>query len=150
MSKVTITLTGETLPLLEVDGQPIPAERVRRGRGGRFYVPKRTRDYRAKVSEAAMEAWGDNPPLTEEVGMVSVFKRKGKQACDADNLQKTMQDALLGIAYLDDSQIHAIVAVKEPESDTPGSQVLLMALENLSIKVEEPNDRRKRKKARKS
>lgn len=141
MSKVKIILTGEMMPVIKVEGQPIPAERVRRGRGGRFYVPTRTREWRDKVTTAAYNAWGiKDSPTRDPVAMMTLFRRTGKRDCDLDNLQKSVQDALLGLAFVDDAQVKVIFAVKETEAAEGMSFITLMHIDN--IKVEEINGKK--------
>jgi Holliday junction resolvase RusA-like endonuclease len=56
--------------------------------------------------------------------MLSVrFFRRTRQRCDIDNLVKAVQDALNGIAYVDDAQIVSLVAVKAVSPGDPRTEV---------------------------
>jgi len=148
MSRVTITFEGELLPTLEFVGQPVPNEGPRKGRGGRFYTPTRTREYRASLAEIAVDRWGEKEPTRKPVGMVTVFQRRGKKLCDVDNLHKSVQDALLGLAYVDDSQVQAIIAIKQPEAKEPGAQIMVMVLKGVNIEISEEDDGKRKAEAK--
>ena len=111
--RITITLIGKNCVTIKVPGQPLPSERVRQGRGKRFYIPKRTANYRKQIVAEAVEIFRKKPPCKSPVGLVCIFYREGNRDCDVDNLQKAIQDALIGVGYLDDKQVVVAVQVKE-------------------------------------
>lgn len=91
-----------------VPGRPVPKERPRRGRNGRFYTPARTRSYEEKVGWAARSAGVRILP-----GPVSLTARFYLSRCppgDLDNYLKAVADGLKGIAYRDDRQVVKMAA----------------------------------------
>lgn len=124
-------------------GKPVPKARPRVTRTGHAYTPKKTFDYEKYVrmlAEIYMSECGLKP-IDEAVRLtVSVFlpipkswslsKKKNaeegvlKPVCrpDLDNLVKSIQDALNGVAYKDDSQIVESVC-KKSYSDAPKVEV---------------------------
>ena len=62
--------------------------------------------WKRKVSAAAQAAWppGD-PPLTDTLEIHVTCFHDSAQPLDTDNMLKPIQDALNGIAYVDDKQI---------------------------------------------
>lgn len=130
-----------------VDGDPVAKGRPRFRKVGKFvstYTPKKTKDFESIVAEAAKQAMGSSEALESPVRCYLYFHmpipasypKKRQEACksgaerytkkpDADNLGKSVTDAMNGIAYKDDSQIVALHITKV-YSDTPGVEVMLM------------------------
>ena len=115
--RYTAKVTGTLLTEFFVPGQPVPSERVRRGKGNRFYMPKRSADYRKHVIDYLPDWLLKVKPVKTPVCLVAFFDREGKRKCDIDNLVKAIQDALLGIVYTDDSQVTILVASKSDVVD---------------------------------
>ena len=146
ISKIVVTFEGELWPEINVEGQPIPYS-ARKGRHGKFYKPKRLLEYQSNVASAGLEAViraGRTGLEVRNVAVVSRFSRKGKTKCDADNLQKAVQDALTGVVYADDVQVHALAVTKRLEQ-RPRSEILVMTLDNVTVEVEDDNKRRSRR-----
>lgn len=85
-----------TIPL-----RPVPKGRPRYG-NGRTYTPQKTRDYEEAVGMFARQYFKQSLEGDLEVNMT--FYVKGRRG-DCDNLQKSLLDALNGIAWIDDRQI---------------------------------------------
>lgn len=124
----------------KIDGRAVPKARPRLTRSGYAYTPKTTREYEEKVKKAFLRQCGsgmfpESAPLAifVEFGYVppkSWSDRKKKKAKDkliypttrpdVDNLIKSIEDALNGVAYKDDSQIIALTARKvyAPKNET--------------------------------
>jgi Holliday junction resolvase RusA-like endonuclease len=92
-----------------IPGPPVPNERARKGRGGRYYTPARTRSYRIHVANwarLAVARWaylhGEKWPTNAryEVTVRSFFPDRRRR--DQDNVRKTIQDACSGIIWDDD------------------------------------------------
>ena len=116
----------------EVPGDPVPQPRPRvstRGGFARAYTPAKhpIHAYRAAIAEAAREAGAvptDDAPLTLIVDLVfcrpkSHFRKAGLKADapklprpDCSNVLKGIEDALNGVAWLDDSQVGRVVIEK--------------------------------------
>ena len=102
---------GEPVPPLEfvIMGPPQPKERARRGKGGHWYTPERTRRYEESVARAAwaaltiarqLETW----PLDRKymVAVTAYFPDARRR--DADNVGKAVLDACNTVLWNDDSQ----------------------------------------------
>jgi Holliday junction resolvase RusA-like endonuclease len=103
-----------------VTGNPVPWERNDSRQGARFTAP-RTREYEAHVAAAAHLAGAK--PLEGPVRLTLRFYRATARRCDLDNLAKSVQDALNGVAYLDDSQIEHLEASKAIDRERPRVEV---------------------------
>lgn len=107
-----------------VDGEVVPKARPRFTRSGKIFTPKSTTDYENRVKAAYMVEcpFGVVFPtepleivLNVYMGMPKSATKKAKlemlmhkfptKKPDADNLLKSVADALNGVAYTDDSQI---------------------------------------------
>lgn len=118
----------------DVPGNPVPQPRARistRGGFGRAYTPgdHKIHAYRAAIAAAAAKAGAaptDEAPLTIIIDFVFVRPKSHCKANgelnpqkalkvprgDWDNYAKGVQDALIGIAYKDDSQIGKAIVEK--------------------------------------
>ncbi len=111
-----------------VEGSPVGKARPRVTRWG-AYTPKKTADHEAAIRQAAQQAGIQeiSGPVTLQLAFVmpipqSWTKKKTEAAIrqelmplgkpDTDNLCKAIMDALIGIAYKDDTQVVRLVACK--------------------------------------
>jgi crossover junction endodeoxyribonuclease RusA len=108
-----------------VPGDPIPKARAR-VMAGYAYTPKRTRVAEATVAAAAKAA--GVYPTTYPVRLSATFYRGSARRCDLDNLIKLVQDALNGIAYVDDQQIMTLVAEKHIDRESPRTDIQVEVL----------------------
>lgn len=94
------------------------------------YIPKTTRDYRARIKGAFMEAGGlrMDGPLYVRVGVYRELPKSRPKRVDfepdtfkpdVDNIGKNVLDALNGIAWDDDSQVVELTVRKYPRMRTP-------------------------------
>lgn len=128
-----------------VPGKPQPKERPRVTRQGYSFTPRRTREYEAKVVEAAKKSellpqspisetplkmiiwcympipksWNTQKHQDAVRGKILPAKRP-----DIDNLGKICMDALNGVAYVDDAQIVQLV-INKTYSEEPRVEVLI-------------------------
>lgn len=86
-----------------IPGPPVPKERARRARNGRWYTPTRTRDYESLVGSCGRHA-GCRARLGPVRMTVAVYWPDNRRR-DLDNAVKSIADGLNGIAYEDDAQI---------------------------------------------
>lgn len=120
-----------------VPGDPVPQPRARittRGKYGHAYTPSShpIHAYRARIAAAARAAGAtptEDAPLTLIVDLVwarpKSHYRKGGLRSDApklprpdcSNVLKGIEDALNGIAWIDDTQVGRVVAEKSYGSD---------------------------------
>lgn len=121
-----------------VDGEPVAKGRPRFTMTGRAYTPKRTHDYEKKVKEAySGEMFPEDIPLEVHIDAYfqipkSVSKKRHEEMRrgsirpmkkpDADNIAKSICDALNGVAYADDKQVIRLV-VDKWYSDVPRAEV---------------------------
>jgi len=118
----------------KVDADPVGKQRARYAKRGNFvqtYTPDKTRNYEALVKEAAIEAMGSSEPLETPVNLYLYIRapipkslpKKRLEAClngsekpikkpDASNVLKSIEDAMNGVVYKDDSQIVNIHVAK--------------------------------------
>ena len=114
-----------------VDGDPVPKGRPRFSLG-HVYTPQRTREFEAKVQDAAKAAMRGRP-ATDMPVRVSIHayravpkswsKRKQERArhgeilpsshgMDIDNVYKSMLDGMIGAVYIDDCQVVELTGSK--------------------------------------
>jgi Holliday junction resolvase RusA-like endonuclease len=111
----------------KVDADPVGKQRARYAKRGNFvqtYTPDKTRNYESLIKEAAIEAMGSSEPLETAVTLYLYIRapipkslpKKRIEAClnglekpikkpDASNVLKSVEDAMNGVVYKDDSQI---------------------------------------------
>ena len=106
-----------------VESAPVPKARARATiRNGKIwhYTPKATADFEQIVRLTAIKA--GVKPIEGPVGMAIVFQFKKQEVKpgewhtrkpDLTNLAKSVEDALNGVAYKDDSQIVELLVEKE-------------------------------------
>lgn len=116
-----------------LSGTPVGKGRARVTHTGHAFTPKKTRDYENAVKIAYLEANKDKPPFEKDVPLKLVLwcgypipksDSKKKRADklygitrptvkpDLSNVLKSVEDALNGIAYSDDSQITELCVCK--------------------------------------
>ena len=117
----------ERLKIL-VPCEPVPLARVRFS-GRHCYQPKRNREYRAVVQQAARSAMGSRPPMTGEVSATIKLYRRYKPTArnygDVDNHAKSLFDGLNGIAFEDDRQVVRCLVVKFQDKENPHAEIML-------------------------
>ncbi len=118
----------------KVDANPVGKQRARYAKRGNFvqtYTPDKTRNYESLIKEAAIEAMGSNEILETPVNLYLYIRapipkslpKKRLEAClngsekpikkpDASNVLKSVEDAMNGVVYKDDSQIVNIHVTK--------------------------------------
>ena len=122
----------------EVLAEPIPLARPRVVRG-HAYLPKRSRDYREIIQQAARIAMRHFAPMDGELFCRLTFYRKFKPTArnfgDVDNHVKAILDALNGICYKDDAQVAHVTADKCLDKDEPrvAVDIALVGFENVHM-----------------
>ncbi len=130
-----------------VPGEPVGKARPRMTRSGRAYTPKGTVSYENRVIMYFTETYPDWIPDEREISMTivayysipkSITKKKLEliradvlhptKKPDADNVLKSVADALNNVAYRDDSQITKVTVVKK-YSDMPRVEVTIKRAE---------------------
>lgn len=121
--------------IFAVQGPPIPKARPRFTRTGRTYTPKATVEQEERIRAAYRAAGGvtfEGPLAVHILAVMSIPRNTGKKAReslfwhgkrpDADNLAKTVLDALNGVAYKDDGQV-ARLEVAKTYGDKPRTEI---------------------------
>lgn len=145
---------------LFIPGRPVAKGRPRFTRSGRAITPKATRVYERFVAMHAKKALVNVEPLACPVELQVMFlfqrpKKIGKDHIlygwpgrqwlghrpDLSNLIKAVEDAIIGIVYLDDSQVVSIISAKmyAAEGETPGVHLLASEAKASEIKRQIPN-----------
>jgi crossover junction endodeoxyribonuclease RusA len=96
----------EHIATFTVPGRPRGKERPRMGRNGKFYTPKRTREYEELVAWCARAAYREDP--TTLPVRLNLIIRSSKSRADTSNILKAVEDGMNGIIYVDDKQIEEI------------------------------------------
>lgn len=110
-----------TLTLI-IPGDPVPKGRPRvyHGHG---VTPERTRIAESRIRADWHTKHPDAQPLNCPVRVDLEFWKSKRGRPDLDNLVKLVTDALNGLAYMDDSQIKQLQAVKiEPDRQVKGKK----------------------------
>lgn len=97
---------------------PVPKERPRRNRNGKFYTPEKTRTFEQEIRDLARHLKPLNGAL--HATMLFYIPVKDKKLWgenhykrpDIDNLVKSTSDALNGLAWHDDGQIASLTVKK--------------------------------------
>jgi Holliday junction resolvase RusA-like endonuclease len=118
----------------KVDADPVGKQRARYAKRGNHvmaYTPDKTRNYETLIKAAAIEAMGASKPLETPINLYLYIRapipkslsKKRLEAClnglekpikkpDASNVLKSVEDAMNGVVYKDDSQIVNIHVTK--------------------------------------
>ena len=111
-----------------VSCDPVPLARARFS-GGHCYQPKRNREYRAVVQQAARSAMGNRPPLQGEVTCAVKLYRRYRPTTrnygDVDNHLKALFDGMNQIVFADDAQIVSCSVEKFRDRENPRAEIEL-------------------------
>ena len=111
-----------------VPSEPIPLARVRFS-GRHCYQPKRNREYREVVQQAARSAMGNLPPLQGGIAAtVKLYRRyrpTARNYGDVDNHLKALFDGMNQIVFADDAQITKCVIEKFTDKVQPRAEIEL-------------------------
>lgn len=99
-----------------VPGEPVPKQRARAGKGGRFYTPKETENYERTVRMVALSARPTGWPMRCRYHVEMVVFRSARG--DLDNYAKTIdalnprkakgsRPAVPGVLWIDDARVYS-------------------------------------------
>lgn len=108
-----------------VIGPPQPKQRARRGKDGDWYTPKRTVRYERAVRGAALGHFRRSWPLDGNYRVSVAAFMPDEIRRDADNVLKSVKDALNGIAWHDDSQVIEATCSKALDRDNPRTVIYI-------------------------
>lgn len=121
------------LQYLLIPGKPVPKARHKiRLYGDRVltYTPAKTQEYERAVRLYALDA-----RLRKQKGELAtllIFHTSGPG--DIDNFIKSVHDGLNGVAWEDDRQVEAVLAVKAPcQRGSEKTEVMIMSLEQFMV-----------------
>jgi len=101
-----------------VRGNPTPKARPRRGRGGQFYTPKKTKQYETWVKASFMSVY--EPVLDAKHNWeVDIEVCYTKWCGDIDNIMKSLLDGLNGVLWMDDKQVRSAKIALVKVDDNP-------------------------------
>ena len=113
-------------------GNPIPKARarvtIRAGQKAHAFTPTRTRDWEARVKDAARPAMIGHRLFTGPVAVELWLWRGDRRRCDGDNLEKALTDACKGIVWEDDDQIVDMHRYKRLDLENPRALVRVWPL----------------------
>ena len=125
---------------LTIPGPPVGKQRARVCRTGHAFTPAKTVNYEALVKQTFAAKYPDFVPMTGPVRMIlSIYLmpsldatrrlKKGTRLYptirpDISNILKSIEDALNGLAYVDDKQIISVYAEKK-YSQCPCVEVIM-------------------------
>ena len=82
---------------------------IPRGKFCSVILSQKGREFKARVAELITERTPTDKPILLMIKLHAPTKRK----YDVDNMLKSLLDSLIGIAYVDDSQIQCLAVSKE-------------------------------------
>jgi crossover junction endodeoxyribonuclease RusA len=94
-----------------IPGEPLSKERPRMSKTGHAYTPDRTRKAEKMIREV-FERETAGIMLQGPVELTITLFLGSKRRKDLDNMAKLIQDSLNGLAFEDDSQVHALTVSK--------------------------------------
>ena len=111
------------------EGDPVAHQRPRKGRGGHFYTPEKTRKYRELLVGIIQEktrgiSLAEIKDMT--FGVQAKFYRSNRQRIDLDNLLKTTLDSITQAGFwFDDSRVHEICGTIEKGAANPRVEFII-------------------------
>lgn len=109
-----------------IPGPPQPQERARRDpRSGRWFTPRRTRQYAATARQSAIAARPAGWPLDARYRVELDLHFGDRRRRDLDNVCKAVLDALNRTVWADDSQIVEIVLRGHVDREAPRAELMV-------------------------
>lgn len=130
-----------------IPGDPSSKSRPRFSRNGHAYTKAQDRA-QERVSALHFKRVF-KAPKTGNVAVGCIFFRSNRRWIDADNMLKHICDAANGIAYIDDSQVTAVLGVIELDRDNPRTIVMISDHETTMTRGKDVEIPRKRRAAAK-
>ena len=112
-----------------IPGPPRPQERARRDpRSGRWFTPRKTRQYAATARQSALAARPAGWPMDARYRVELDFHFPHKRRRDLDNVCKAVLDALNRAVWDDDSQISEITLRGHVDREQPRAELRVEVL----------------------
>jgi crossover junction endodeoxyribonuclease RusA len=107
----TVSESPQDSAYLVIPGEPVSKERPRfNPKSGSAYTPAKTKAAEKVVAKLYSDECGMK--FTDAVALSITCFVSNKRRRDVDNMGKLILDALNGVAYVDDSQVHDLVVKK--------------------------------------
>ncbi|OYD91224.1 hypothetical protein CDG76_28695 [Nostoc sp. 'Peltigera membranacea cyanobiont' 210A] len=89
-----------------VDGPPVSQQTRKRGKGNRL------EDWKKTVLQEAKKYWSSQQKTATGLVMLQITYFYDSDKMDVDNIVKPIQDAIKGLAYVDDNQVSDLLVRK--------------------------------------
>ncbi|MCC5664043.1 RusA family crossover junction endodeoxyribonuclease [Nostoc sp. CHAB 5784] len=89
-----------------VDGPPVSQQARKRGKGNRL------QDWKKTVRQEAEKYWSSEQKTATGLVMLQITYFYDSVQIDVDNIVKPIQDAIKGLAYVDDNQVSDLLVRK--------------------------------------
>ncbi|MEI1373270.1 RusA family crossover junction endodeoxyribonuclease [Nostoc sp. UHCC 0926] len=89
-----------------VDGPPVSQQARKRGKGNRL------EDWKKTVRQEAEKYWSSEQKTATGLVMLQITYFYDSVQIDIDNIVKPIQDAIIGLAYVDDEQVSDLLVRK--------------------------------------
>ncbi|AVH69799.1 RusA family crossover junction endodeoxyribonuclease [Nostoc sp. 'Lobaria pulmonaria (5183) cyanobiont'] len=89
-----------------VDGPPVSQQARKRGKGNRL------QDWKKTVRQEAEKYWSSEQKTASGLVMLQITYFYDSVQIDIDNIVKPIQDAIKGLAYVDDNQVSDLLVRK--------------------------------------
>ncbi len=86
-----------------VEGPPVSQQARRR---------ERVREWQNIVKQAAKQYWPENQEIVTEAVLLQITYFYEINTIDTDNIVKPIQDAIIGLVYVDDAQVTDVIVRK--------------------------------------
>lgn len=120
---ITITLTGRPISVNHMWRSSVAKN------GKAFtYMPteaKNTREAWRLTAQSQIRKQGVIGPFVGDVAMTIKFFFENRLRRDIENYIKVAFDALIGVAYEDDSQVQTIIASKQVDAESPRIEITI-------------------------
>jgi Holliday junction resolvase RusA-like endonuclease len=124
-------VTPDTVAHLTIVGEPATKERPRMSKTGHAYTPAKTRAAEKAIAELYLDQH-QGLKLRGFIDLTIILYMGSKRRKDADNMAKLIQDALNGVAFDDDSQIHELhVSKRYTTPDRARAEVMIRELHSV-------------------
>jgi len=122
-SEIKFTVFGNPIPKAR------PRVRIQAGKKAHAYTPQRTKDWEARVKDAARAAMAGQDPFSGPVAVELWIWRGDKRRADADNIEKAIGDACNEIVWDDDDQIVEMHRYKGLDRENPRAELRVWEVE---------------------
>lgn len=114
-----------------VPGPPVPKQRARMGKGGRWYTPKETAEYRHRIRNAMTASWFRTTawPINAAYRVSLLVYMQDARRRDVDNIAKAVLDALNSITWDDDSRVQQLAIDRSIDRKQPRVEVVIEVIE---------------------